>query len=251
MINENDMVTMKQLLSFCDDNNIPQITARRDVKELLVQEVLVSDLGLLKISQRSDAEMLRDKKRGLNINEKKEIAEYVCQKFEPFKDGIDTLFLGSGTTIEGMIKYIQKPVNTLYTYGIEVAREAGYNDQIKNIYILGGKYRRKSHAVSGSSTIKQLENLTFTLSIFTATHILDDGFIYNNNESEANLISEVMDSSRQSYFLMDSSKFDLNIGGVKVAPVDKPNGIITDQGINNGDHELVLSKINNLIITEK
>ncbi|KAJ3621765.1 hypothetical protein Zmor_008616 [Zophobas morio] len=249
LINENDMVTLKQLLSYSDDNNIPQITARRDVKELLDQEIILYEMGLLKISNKSDAEITRDKKRTLNLNEKREIAEYVSQRFEALTDGIDSIFLGSGTTIEEVVKYIHKPVKNLYTYGIEVAREAGFNDNIENIYLLGGNYRRRSHAVSGQSTIDQLENLTFTLSLFTATHILDDGFIYNNNQSEAKLISEVMKASRSNYFLMDSSKFSLNIGGVKVAPVNLTNGIITDSTIDLEKRD-VLDKIKNLIIAK-
>jgi DeoR/GlpR family transcriptional regulator of sugar metabolism len=246
LIDSNDTITMKHLLQFSAKHDITGITCRRDIAELVKLNKIYREMGAYKITYMEDYELSRDKKKSINIQNKLNISKYVNEHFKDFSQNNDCIFIGSGTTMEVFARNISVPIERLYTYGVEIARQAGLNENIKQIYLVGGEYRRTSHAVCGDWSTKMIKDITFTASFFTATHVLEDGYIYNNNIEEAALIKNVMKKSRASHFLLDSSKFMLNIGGVMVAKADEPNTIVTDADIKNAKNV----PYQNLVIVE-
>lgn len=249
-IKENAPVTMQQILNLADENNVPRITARRDVSFLLEEKKIKKEFGFFQITNLVDMEVTRDQKKLINVDKKNKIADYLISKQDLWQN-TNCIFLGSGTTIEKVVEKITIPIEKMYTYGLEVARESGRNDNFKSINILGGEYRPKSHAICGQKSLAFIENLTFSLSIFSATHILDNGFIYNNNDMEALIIKKVIENSQKVIFLLDSSKFFVNVGGVKVIESEKVDFIITDNGIiEKKEYKNFINKMVNLIITE-
>lgn len=231
-------ISMKAYLNLAELENIPLITARRDLKELINLNYIYQELGLIKLVENKEYETTRIEKQAKNKEEKNNIAKLAVKELNA-----DEIFISAGTTMENFVKNIDRPIKIVYTNGFEIARLANSNKNIHRVVIIGGKLRLQSSALCGPIANKTVEDLRFSQSFITVTNIDKNFFLYNNNDDEAELIKLVIKNSNNVICLVDSSKFNPTPSGSKIVDSSKIDLFLTNEEIIKKEFENIKSHI--------
>ena len=119
------------------------------------------------------------------------------------EDG-DCVYVDSGTTTVGMLKYLQGKRITIVSSSTELLD----NLPIKNAkcILLGGEVRDDLESVLGALTEKMISDMYFDKAFIGANGYIPDGGIYTYDDREARKKVIVKDHSKVVYVLMDTSK---------------------------------------------
>jgi DeoR family fructose operon transcriptional repressor len=221
-LKEKGIVKVNDLMEL---TNSSESTIRRDL-------TLLEGLGALKrvhggatalkgrFNEPSHAEKLIQ-----NIEEKSAIARYAASLIN---DG-DSLYIDAGTTTLELINYIDNKDIVVVTNGlkhIDALVEKGIES-----YILGGKIRVRTKAVTGMDAVRSLEKFRFDKAFVGINGIhLEYGCTTPDSE-EAILKENAIKLSKEAFILADESKFG-EVSFVKVCDLNRAV-IITNNKMEN------------------
>ena len=165
----------------------------------------------------------------MNIDKKVAIAQAACSFLE---DG-DVVFCDSGTTIQcfcgELIHKIQRERLNIVVYTNSLANLELLSPYI-SVNLVGGEYRANRKDFCGFMADQALKGVYFTKSFVGADGCVG-GKIFTTTDFETMRMNEIaMENSKETYMLVDSSKFSLS-SHVAYAPADKIHTVITDTGI--------------------
>ena len=159
-------------------------------------------------------ELSYDEKLVQNIDEKISIGKYAASLIN---DG-DSIYLDAGTTTLEMINYIDKKDIVIVTNGLKHS-DALVERGIES-YILGGRIRLKTKAITGIYAVRNLERFRFDKAFIGINGVhLEYGYTTPDSE-EAALKEGAIKLSRESYILADESKFG-EVAFIKVCDLSK------------------------------
>lgn len=228
LLNEKRIIKVSDIT---DIINVTEMTVRRDLQEL-------DDKGLLKRihggAQLNDSiiktELSHNEKQAININAKIDIAKKIS---ELINDG-DSVFLGTGTTIEIVYDYLKASYLKIVTNSIHVFNKF-VNDQRYELILIGGSYRNRTGAFVGSIANDTLSKIKINKA-FIGVNGICDNTVSNYNEDEGMIQSTVLNNSSERYIIADSTKLNKN-DFYHFYNLDDTTAIITDSNISDENLE--------------
>lgn len=177
-------------------------TIRRDLREMEDLGILTRYHGGAKINHSRLEEPVMSIKHMQNLDLKRHIALAAARKI---KDN-EIIYLDAGSTIFEMLQFINASNITIVTIGIQHLKLLG-EKKIHTI-VLGGNLYWNTEALTGSQTIKQMEDLYFDKAFLGTNGIHVHGGFTTSNEQEANTKAMAIKHAEKAYVLADSSKFN-------------------------------------------
>lgn len=204
-----------------DRLNVTDMTIRRDLKELedkgLLQRV---HGGAKKIEETAFAERSHSEKKEINIEEKKRIGKLAAS----FVAENDVIFIGSGTTNEFIIDYLDVSAAKIITNSIDIFSKISSDDRFE-VILIGGKLRKRTGTFIGTFSTDMLKKINVHKA-FVGTNGIYDNHVTTANEEEGDAQRIVLDRAEERYVLADSSKL-----GVKAFysffPLSEATAVIT------------------------
>lgn len=199
-----DMLEQKSIVRVVEIKeklNVTEVTIRRDLKELenkgFLQRV---HGGAKKINKNTFEERSNLEKRQLNIEEKKHIGKLAASLIK----ANDVIFIGSGTTNEFIIDYIQVNHLKVVTNSIDIFSKLSSDERFE-VILIGGRLRRKTGTFIGPFSNNMLE-LIHVHKAFVGTNGIFEGQVTTANEEEGNAQKIILDKAEESYIVADTTK---------------------------------------------
>lgn len=202
LLSQNELVRVTDLV---DELDVTEMTIRRDLQELENENHLIRiHGGARKVEQEAKTiiELSHRQKREINLKEKKEIAKLIANNIEEN----ETVFLGSGTTIELVYDFLELNHAKIITNSIYVFDKFKHDDRYELI-LTGGTYRSKTGSFTGAITNDFISTINVEKS-FIGVNALNQSSIYNANEDEGVIQRSILNNSREKYIIADFDKFD-------------------------------------------
>lgn len=204
LLNQNEIVKVSDLVELL---NVTEMTIRRDLKELEDENLLIRVHGgarKLEFENKrpSILELSHRQKRELNLNEKQQIAQNIANNIK----NNETVFLGSGTTIELVYDYLTIDSAKIITNSIYVFNKFKYDDRFELI-MTGGSFRSKTGSFTGTIANDLLSGINVEKS-FIGVNAVGGQSMYNANEDEGVIQRTILNNSNEKFVIADSSKFD-------------------------------------------
>lgn len=210
---------------------VSEVTIRKDLNELKKRNLLTRTRGgairLPEVSIGNDT-TIRDKQL-YNYKEKRSIGKLAASLINEN----ETILLDSGTTTLEIARNLHVFHNlTIITNAINIAIEL-LNYKRFSVILLGGHLRESSHSTVGplaESSLKVFycDKLFLGVDSFN----LEKG-VSTPNIEEANINQTMMSMAKETIAVFDSSKFNKRSFAF-IAPVNKIDEIVTDEGIPSG-----------------
>ena len=178
---------------------ISEATARRDLNFLEDKGKIKRIHGGAVLVETKEEDIAYKK---LVFNKEKDI---IAKKSIKFLQEGDTIFLDAGTTTFSLIKYLKKIKNIkIVTNGYSHINElASIN---KEVYLLGGKLKKKTGALVGASAMNDLKYYNFDVVFIGANGVNSEGYS-TPDEEEVLVKSEAIRRGKKVFFLCDHTKF--------------------------------------------
>lgn len=185
--------------------NVTDMTIRRDLQELEDENLLIRiHGGARKVETESShvIELSHRQKREINIEQKQEIAQIIANNIQEN----ETVFLGSGSTIEFVYDYLDLNQAKIITNSIYVFNQFK-NDERYELLLTGGTYRSKTGSFTGTIANDFVSTINVEKS-FIGVNALNNYSLYNANEDEGVIQRSILNNSREKYIVADFVKFD-------------------------------------------
>lgn len=200
--------------------NHSESTIRRDLTTLEDQDRLVRIHGGARKKRKPVDEPSMDEKTVKYVQEKGDISQLAASQIEDY----EIIYLDAGTTTYMMIPYLKDKKITVVTNGIPHATLLTEYD-IETI-LIGGKIKKRTKAVIGSTAERQLDEFNFTKAFMGMNGVdIRQGFTTPDME-EAAIKRKAIRQSNQSFVLADLSKLS-EVSFVKVADIDECTVVTT------------------------
>ena len=165
----------------------------------------------------------------LNIGRKAAIGAAACDFLE---DG-DVIFCDSGTTIQcfcaELVHRLRRDKLNIKVYTNSLANLELLTPYIP-VHLVGGEYRANRKDFCGHMAEQALKGVYFTKCFVGADGFAEAG-VFTTTDFETMRMNDVaMSNSRETYMLVDSSKFSLS-SHVAYAPVNRIHTVVTDEHI--------------------
>lgn len=227
-------------LYLCQKLNASEATIRRDLTNLHKQKKIVKVRGGAKCLD--DHLITKDtsisSRKNEHVNEKIKIAKYCASIIEEN----DYVYIDSGSTTEMLAQYINTSGVSFVTNSVSIALTLTRKGI--ETYIIGGKLKRSTESIIGTSALVELDKFNFSIGFFGTNGISKEGLTTPDSE-EADIKKKAMMMCEKKYVLADSSKFD-KLSLVKFSNFNDCI-IITNETINeykNYENIVCLDKIN-------
>lgn len=209
--------------------NVSVITIRRDFDEMAGEGLIQKVYGGAVLAEQDipepDAQRLFHARLEHNHREKRMIGIAAAKLVE---DG-ETIVLNIGTTLLEIAKNLRNLENlTVLTNSIPILCELA-NTRL-NVYSLGGKLRGNELALHGSLAFNSLNDFCVDKAFVGAGGVTLANGITDHNRDSAELCSAIINRSRQTILVVDSSKFGRDVSAV-IGPLSCVKTVITDSGI--------------------
>ena len=200
LLDERGSLNLKELMEHC---NVSEATIRRDLTNLEDKNLLYrTHGGAMKRSVARGSEESVEAKRADFLQEKREVAKYICDNI--LQSG-QTIYLDAGTSTYEIIEYLRDRRITVVTNSTYHLPKL-INNKIHTI-ILGGTIKHSTQAVIGSVAIEQLKKYSFDM-CFVGCNGIDETFgVTTAEENEAFIKATVLKNGKRKYILADKSKF--------------------------------------------
>lgn len=202
LLDENHSVKVSELV---EELNVTDMTIRRDLKELEDENLLIRTHGGARKMENqalSFLELSHQAKREINLEEKNEIAKLIAANIHDN----ETVFLGSGSTIELVYDYLNLNQAKIITNSIYVFDKFKHDDRYELI-LTGGTYRSKTGSFTGTIANDFVSTINVEKS-FIGVNALNDHSMYNANEDEGVIQRTILNNSREKFVIADFDKFD-------------------------------------------
>ena len=233
ILTEKEVVYMDDLVKHLD---VSFSTLRRDLRELEKSgKIILLHGGGVQLN-RKNTELSISAKLNLNQEAKNKIALKACSLIQDN----DVIFLDPSSTTLQMIPYLVNRKITVVTNGFyHISQLASH--QIPCIMI-GGNIKQSTNSCIGPLSEAALKGLNFNKSFLGSNGFSKNSGITNHDINEYTIKRIAMEQSVDSYFLLDSSKYN-TVTMIKVASLTDAN-IITEKPIPE------LDEYTNIIIAE-
>lgn len=234
------------LRSLVRDLRVSEMTVRRDLAALERQGKLLRVYGGAIPNERVAYEFSFKDKESQNREAKEAVARAAARLVEPGS----AVFLDTGTTALALARVLRsvRP-GIIVTINLCVASEYVWQREVK-VIVPGGEVSYLSPDLYGELTMEALANMTVDIA-FLGCDSVDpaDGF-YARDARSACVGRLLMERSRSTYVLADSSKFGRR-AICRIASLDSVTGIVTDsslsarhrRAVRKGGIELVVGKM--------
>lgn len=201
-VDEKGIVNVNELIEALD---VSDMTIRRDLDELAkAGKIHRIHGGAQRVENIEDVELTRNEKTIVNSELKEQVAKKAADLIVPG----DTLYLGPGTTIEPLIKYVEHPEQIrVVTNSLPVFEAWKQTDA--EIVLIGGNFRKKSGAFIGGLAEQMLRELKFTKAFVSANGINDENVMTANAE-EGQTQAVALNNAQEKIMLLDETKFNRN-----------------------------------------
>lgn len=220
LLQSGDIIYTDSLLEQMD---ISLSTLRRDLKELEKEQKIVQLHGGGVQLAKGNMELKISSK--LNLNKKAKIK--IAKKAASFVSNGDVIFLDPSSTTLPIIPHLKGKDVTVVTNGIYHITQL-CAESIPCI-MLGGNIKMSTSSCIGHTTEAALEELNFNKCFLGANGFSVKAGITNHDINEKQIKRLAINHSLESFFLMDSSKYNI-ITMTKVASIDEVP-IITEKDI--------------------
>lgn len=177
-------------------------TLRRDLNELEEENALRRVHGGAELQQDLSEELSIFEKSSKNVQEKEKIATIA---FEKIKEG-DIIYLDAGTTVAPLCHLLNQSGKRVTIVTNSISHLPKLTSENLIVYLLGGRVKRQTDAIIGSSAIAQLSTYRFNLAFIGANAFGEELGAMTPDSEEAAIKSQAIRQSRTSYLLLDSSK---------------------------------------------
>lgn len=219
-------LTLTEAMELMD---VSESTARRMFAQLERSGAVIRTYGGIRCVDQAPTAYSFEYGAKMNVEKKAAIAAAACSFLE---DG-DVVFCDSGTTVQyfcaEIVQRIQRDKLNIKIYTNSLANLELLSPYL-SVSLVGGEYRANRKDFCGCMTEQALRGVYFTKSFVGA-----DGCVgakmFTTTDFETMQINEIaMNNSRQSYMLVDSSKFSRS-SHVAYAPVERLHTVITDEQV--------------------
>ena len=200
LLDKEGSLSLKELMEHCD---VSEATVRRDFTNLEAKNLLFrTHGGAIKRSVARGSEDSVEMKRADFLQEKREVAKYICDNI--LQSG-QTIYLDAGTSTYEMIEHLRDRKLTVVTDSTYHLPKL-INNKIHTI-ILGGTIKHSTQAIIGSVAIEQLKKYSFDM-CFIGCNGIDENFgVTTAEENESFIKATALKNSKKKYILADKSKF--------------------------------------------
>lgn len=201
ILNSDGVSTVKSIVNTL---KVSDMTIRRDLDELSKQgKVIRIHGGAQSLNHYRHDELSHIEKQEIHISEKLAVAEKASQLIN---EG-DSIFLGPGTTIELIVKFIDVKSLRIVTNSLPVFNLLEQKDERFDTYLIGGSYRKKTGAFVGSIANDAIDKLKVEKAFIGVNGIKEDS-IFTANVEEGSMQSLVLNNANTKYIVCDHHKFN-------------------------------------------
>lgn len=182
---------------------VSEMTIRRDLEKMEREGMLIRCHGGAVPKTEITHDLGFDNRATLNLDTKTKIAKY-C--FEHYVHENAVIYLDAGSTVLEMAKMLTGvPGLTVVTNDVMIAC-ALVNSNV-DVFMLGGNIQRSLGCIHGHTAERQLDNYRVDMA-FVSSLCVDDVFdVFAATESKVYFRRKLLTCARQTYIMMDDSKF--------------------------------------------
>lgn len=207
--------------------NISMETLRRDIQQLVKEELVTKEYGGIRIKRENNGESIIAKRLNKNLVLKKQIAIKALSQIE---DG-DCIFLDSGsTTLQIAKELVNKKNLTIITNSIPVMIEI--LNQGHTIISIGGKVRSSEQSIISYDFLFNFNRLNIDKAFICCSGISFEKGITDYSFEEIETRRKILNISNQKFLTADSSKCD-QIVTVKICELTDIDTLISDDDLDN------------------
>ncbi len=202
LLTEKRSATVQEL---CEALNASESTVRRDLTELdrLGKLNKVHGGATLPDSQFLADELTMDVKQALAIAEKRDIARAAAMLIRPQ----DFIYIDAGTTTLALVQALSGSALEAHYVTNGIAHARLLVQKGCKVFVPGGMLRPNTEAIVGAAAVASLQAYNFTKAFLGANGVdLQAGFTTPDPE-EAAVKATAVRHARESWFLVDSTKF--------------------------------------------
>lgn len=204
LLKQDGVVKVSELVDILD---VTEMTIRRDLKELENNKSLIRIHGgarkvEIKLLTSSSMELSHRQKRDLYLNEKQQIARIIAENISEN----ETVFLGSGTTIELVHDYLTINRAKIITNSIYIFDKFKYDDRFELI-LTGGSYRSKTGSFTGTIANDFLSTINVQKA-FIGVNTINNYAVFNANEDEGVVQRTILNNAREKFIVANNNKFN-------------------------------------------
>lgn len=202
LLAEKRSATVQEL---CEALNASESTVRRDLTELdrLGKLNKVHGGATLPDSQFLADELTMDAKQALAIAEKRDIARAAAMLIRPQ----DFIYIDAGTTTLALVQALSGSALEAHYVTNGIAHARLLVQKGCRVFVPGGMLRPNTEAIVGAAAVASLQAYNFTKAFLGANGVdLQAGFTTPDPE-EAAVKATAVRHARESWFLVDSTKF--------------------------------------------
>ena len=166
-------------------------------------------------------------KKHKNALKKKAIAEHAAR--ELVKPG-QVICLEGGTTVAGLVEFLEYDNLTLLTNSFEVCHEVAGKGSDINLMISGGLFRGTSETFIGPAAIDFFEKHSFDTLFLSATGLSVKDGLTDPNPLESQVKQAMAKSAGKVVVLMDSTKFGVR-SLMSVLSIKDIDVVVTDDNV--------------------
>jgi len=244
-----EYLTAHKIASIADLNGIvetSEATIRRDLEWLENEGLLERTYGGAILSQRYNLESAYEQRATSFPEKKRLIGERAASLIE---DG-DIVFINSGTTTAQIFHHIPKDAKiTVFTNNTIAAFDIG-DDIGYEVVLLGGRLNNKVNAVTGNYALSNLSQIYADKTFIGVDGIsMKFGCTVPTNP-EAEIVRMMIARTRGLVAVVtDHSKWGV-VSNFEVAKVEQIHKLITDDGIDSGAYDALVSQSVEVAITD-
>ncbi len=237
--------TILRLLAQKSSVSVSELSAMFSLSEVSIRRLLVimEKEGSIKRTwggavsmQSSLSEFSNDEKATKNLEQKQRIAQAA---YDRIQDG-EAVFLDSGTTTLGLARLIvrgDKRRLMVVTNALNIAMEFQKTEDIE-VVLIGGQFRHRILCCTGFFAMEALKHLFFDKCFVTGNHFSAERGFTTPSLQEAEMKRKVIFASKESYVLMDASKYGDDSLSL-IIPCEDANYLITDWRLQERDAMLL------------
>lgn len=188
---------------------VSDMTVRRDLDELAQKEKVIRIRGGVQSLGYEEGggigavnELSHTEKKNIHTDEKK----YIAQKAVEWIEEGDTIFLGSGTTIELMTRYLADKKVRIVTNSLPVFQLLNEQHSFE-LYLVGGLYREITGAFVGTMAHEIVQKISIQKA-FIGVNGIQQQMVSNFSIEEGTLQQIVLDNAQKKFLVADANKFN-------------------------------------------
>lgn len=233
-LEENDFLKLKSLQQYLD---ISMETLRRDVQQLVKDDLITKEYGGIRLKKENHGESLIEQRLDLNLDKKEMIAKKAIKEIN---DG-DCIFLDSGSTTLQIAKNLDQHENlTIITNSIPVMLEI--IDRGHTVISIGGKVRKSEHSITSFDFLFNFDRLNIEKAFICCSGIDFEHGITDYDLEEIQTRRKIISISKQKYLTADSSKIGKVVTG-KICDFEELDYLICDDDLTQDQKKQLNKKI--------